>query len=228
MSKSKRSRVGQRMKPRGEQPTMQNQEKPLSTSEGQPEGTSEPVSAVETVTETPSSLGGKLGPIPPVDPDLAELLRQSRENQVEEGEKVLTLQHNQMDTSKDFKPKGGPDLSPEAVQAAIDKDAKERHEHVADAVHAPVKPQEATTFIHASTGKGAADSGEFHATELIEIARVGRQPNGDLAVVITIPEEMVTSVEGFAETDGKKSVETWCSEFFIMMLESYCTPNKAR
>lgn len=57
---------------------------------------------------------------------------------------------------------------------------------------------------------------------------VGPKPNGDLALVITIPESYVTSVKDFAEADGNKSVEQWSSEFFVMNLEAYCTPLKGR
>lgn len=57
---------------------------------------------------------------------------------------------------------------------------------------------------------------------------IGQQSNGDLGVVVMVPEYYVTSVKDFAESDGGKSVEQWCTEFFIQHLEAYCTPMKGR
>ena len=56
----------------------------------------------------------------------------------------------------------------------------------------------------------------------------GAQANGDLIVGLTIPEYHVQSCKDFAEADGGKSLEAWCSEFFISALEAYCQPAPKR
>lgn len=53
------------------------------------------------------------------------------------------------------------------------------------------------------------------------------RPNGDLGVVIEVPEYYVEAVRQFAEAD-KKPVAQWATEFFVMMLEAYCKPNPGR
>lgn len=55
-----------------------------------------------------------------------------------------------------------------------------------------------------------------------------RLPNGDLVVGVRIPEYFVEPCRQFAEADSGKSLDQWCSEFFVQALEAYCTPLKGR
>lgn len=56
---------------------------------------------------------------------------------------------------------------------------------------------------------------------------LGRRPNGDFGVVLTIPEYYVQSVQDFAE-HAKQTVEEWCSQLFASTIEAYCKPTKGR
>lgn len=57
---------------------------------------------------------------------------------------------------------------------------------------------------------------------------LGMQPNGDCKVALTVPEYFVQPCKDFAEADGGKSLDQWCSEFFLQALEAYCQPAKGR
>lgn len=107
-------------------------------------------------------------------------------------------------------------LEPAAVIQAMDEDEHERHERAKkpDPAHDPLKPTDAQL--------NAPRRIQFIPTD------TGQRENGDFGVVITIPESYVTSVKDFAEADGNKTPEQWCSEFFVMHLEAYCTPNRGR
>jgi hypothetical protein len=230
MSKNKHSRVGQRMKPRGEQPAMQNQEKPLSTNPVQAEGGIEPVSEPEKGIETPPSLEAETAEKGEDKPNLVKMLLESAKEERAADEERLARDIHTSGKADALQHSGEPDLSPEAVQAAIDKDAKERHEHVADPVPAPIKPpdEELGVEYRGCTPETAPIPDSAYVSSGIRTYRLGTLPNGDYAEVITIPEELVEGVRQFAEADGNKPMRQWCSEFFVMMLEAYCTPNRAR
>jgi hypothetical protein len=57
---------------------------------------------------------------------------------------------------------------------------------------------------------------------------IGLRLNGDFGAVVTIPETLVQGCKDFAEADGGKSLDQWCTEFFVQALEAYCQPVKGR
>lgn len=222
-----KSRVGQGMKPRGNAEGIKvesvTEEKPVSTDQVQTEGTEQPSQVAPEGEQTPPSQEPKTGENGENEPTaglagsnaLAEMLRQSGDG-AENTAKVK------------------PADDPAQVLAAIGKDAQERHAMAMEPhpSQAPIRPPEDLPL----GGYSFKFDNELDKIQVfrsdsgapMDFVGVGDLPNGDHAVVITIPEELVTGVKDFAEADGKKSVQQWCTEFFVMNLEAYCTPTKGR
>jgi len=227
MTAAKRSpRVGTQMKPRGEHKEEAQVEKDASADAVQDQGANEPEKTSESEPETPPSQGA----------EMAEKQQESsRLSPVSSSEELRAM----MGTKNDETPQpdegtyhfdssakpGGYDIPREDLERAMAEGKKA-------AAGFEVKVEDDKVKIYAPTPEEAEQySGKpkmMHVTEMVELDRVGIQANGDLKVAITVPEYYVTSVKDFAESDGGKDVQQWCTEFFIQHLEAYCTPVKGR
>jgi hypothetical protein len=224
MTAAKRSpRVGTQMKPRGEHKEEAQVEKDASADAVQDQGANEPEKTSESEPETPPSQGA----------EMAEKQQESsRLSPVSSSEELRAM----MGTKNDETPQpdegtyhfdssakpGGYDIPREDLERAMAEGKKA-------AAGFEVKVEDDKVKIYAPTPEEAEKYGAWlNRNAGPAVSRVGPQPNGDLGVVIAIPEYYVTSVKDFAESDGGKDVQQWCTEFFIQHLEAYCTPVKGR
>jgi len=213
------------MNPRGEQKSMQPEEKPVSADEVQAEGAPEPVSDAQEGVETPPSLeveSVQLLENPEnrneEQENLARMLLESAERGKARDEERLAHAIHTFGKEETLQLKTAPDLSPEAVIHAIETDEEERHAPGGYDIQfdEAMQRRKASQNLAALAGPGPV------------FLSIGQQDNGDFGVVVTVPEFFVESCKQFAEADGGKTLEQWCTEFFIMNLEAYCTPNKGR
>lgn len=179
------------------------QEKPASADQVQTEGTEQPVNTGAEGEQTP----------PSQEPETAQNGQIGGQPLFRDGSLLAEiLKRSAAEVENVTKVKPADD--PEQVLDAIKKDEEERHEAAMtpDPAHAPIRPPEEGVLEFKTPGSPGTRT----------------LTNGDCLVAITIPEEYVTAVKDFAEADGKKTVQQWCTEFFVMMLEAYCAPMKGR
>lgn len=130
--------------------------------------------------------------------------------------------------------------SEESAEAAVsvatsepsDPDAENPSVAVLDPM--PQVPEEAFALAKALQESAQRISGaeairnEANVSVAREKAPENLLANGDLRVMIDIPEYYAEVCRQFAEADGNKPLKQWCTEFFVQHLEAYCTPNKGR